>query len=86
VQIDIDGKRLGFRYPTEVNVTGDSGATLRALLPLLRRKEDRSWRAKIERSTADWWKTVEQRAMAPADRSTASASSGSCPRACPPTR
>jgi thiamine pyrophosphate-dependent acetolactate synthase large subunit-like protein len=35
VQIDLDGRMLGLRYPTEVNLVGDSGATLRALAPLL---------------------------------------------------
>ena len=48
VQIDIDGKFIGMRYPYEVNLVGDSAATLRALLPHLRRKEDRSWREGIE--------------------------------------
>ena len=33
VQIDIDGRRLGLRYPMEVNLVGDSALTLRALLP-----------------------------------------------------
>ena len=42
VQIDIDGRMLGIRYPMEVNLVGDSAETLRALLPLLERKEDRS--------------------------------------------
>ena len=36
VQIDIDGRMLGIRYPMEVNLVGDSAETLRALLPLLR--------------------------------------------------
>ena len=31
VQIDIDGKMLGIRYPMEVNLVGDSAETLRAL-------------------------------------------------------
>src|SRR3954470_4637582 len=44
VQIDIDGKMLGIRYPMEVNLVGDSRETLRALLPLLERKQDRAWR------------------------------------------
>ena len=35
---------LSIRYPMEVNLVGDSAATLRALLPLLRRKDDRRWR------------------------------------------
>jgi pyruvate dehydrogenase (quinone) len=65
VQIDLDGKRLGFRYPTEVNLVGDSGATLRALLPLLERK-DRGFRERVEGWTRDWWETVEARARADA--------------------
>jgi pyruvate dehydrogenase (quinone) len=35
VQIDVDGKALGGRYPTEVSLVGDSAETLRALLPQL---------------------------------------------------
>ncbi|SDT12643.1 thiamine pyrophosphate-requiring protein [Jiangella sp. DSM 45060] len=63
VQIDLDGSMLGMRYPTEVNLAGDAGATLRALLPLLRPAPDRSWRARVEESVADWWATVERQAM-----------------------
>src|SRR3954466_6211175 len=67
VQIDIDPRQLGLRYPMEVNLTGDSAETLRALLPLLERKEDRSWREQIESGVAQWWETLEARAMADAD-------------------
>jgi pyruvate dehydrogenase (quinone) len=42
VQIDIDGRMLSIRYPMEVSLVGDSRETLRALLPLLDRKEDRA--------------------------------------------
>jgi pyruvate dehydrogenase (quinone) len=63
VQIDIDAKMLSIRYPTEVNLVGDSAETLRALIPLLVRKEHRSWRKKIEEEVDDWWKTLEARAM-----------------------
>jgi pyruvate dehydrogenase (quinone) len=63
VQIDINGKWLGFRYPTEVNLVGDSKQTLQALIPLLQRKTDRSWREKVERGVERWWKVVEARAM-----------------------
>ena len=63
VQIDIDAKMLSIRYPTEVNLVGDSAETLRALIPLLTRKEDRSWRKKIEDGVAEWWKLLEARAM-----------------------
>jgi len=66
VQIDIDASMLGLRYPVEVNLHGDAGETLRALLPLLRRQNDRSWQEQIAASMKTWWRTVEERAMAPA--------------------
>ena len=67
VQIDIDPRMLGIRYPMELNLVGDSVQSLRALLPLLKRKEDRFWREKIESDIRDWWKTVEARAKMKAD-------------------
>ncbi|HSP33087.1 MAG TPA: thiamine pyrophosphate-requiring protein, partial [Thermoanaerobaculia bacterium] len=62
VQIDIDGRMLSIRYPMEVNLTGDSRETLRALLPLLKRKLNRKWREKLEDDVREWWKIVEARA------------------------
>jgi pyruvate dehydrogenase (quinone) len=62
IQIDIDGRMLGIRYPMELNLVGDSAQSLRALIPLLQRKKDRSWREKIESDVRDWWKVVEARA------------------------
>jgi pyruvate dehydrogenase (quinone) len=67
IQIDIDGRMLGIRYPTELNLIGDAAETLRVLLPYLERKTDRSWRQRIEREVADWWKILEARAMNAAD-------------------
>jgi pyruvate dehydrogenase (quinone) len=67
VQIDVDGRMIGIRYSMEVNLVGDSAATLRALLPLLERETDREWRQQIEESVADWWRTLEGRAMNEAD-------------------
>ncbi len=67
VQIDIDGRRLGIRYPDEVDLQGDAAATLRALAPLLTRKEDRSWRTQIESGVDSWWKVLDERAHAPAE-------------------
>jgi len=67
VQIDVDGTRIGMRYPTEVNLVGDAHATLRGLLPLLRRKDNRRWRAKIEKNVADWWESMARQAMVSAD-------------------
>ncbi|HET9669939.1 MAG TPA: thiamine pyrophosphate-requiring protein [Casimicrobiaceae bacterium] len=63
VQIDIDARLISIRYPMEVNLVGDSAATLRLLRPLLKRKQDRGWRETIEKNVAEWWKTLEERAM-----------------------
>jgi len=63
VQIDIDARLISIRYPMEVNLIGDSADTLRLLRPLLKRKQDRGWRETIEKNVADWWKTLEERAM-----------------------
>lgn len=63
VQIDIDGRMLSIRYPMEVPLVGDSAETLRALIPRLKRKTNRSWRRKIERNIVEWWKVLEARAL-----------------------
>ncbi|MFY9915423.1 MAG: thiamine pyrophosphate-requiring protein [Nocardioidaceae bacterium] len=63
VQIDIDASMIGMRYPYELNLVGDAAATLRALIPLLERKTDRSWREQIEKNVADWWQTMEDEAQ-----------------------
>jgi pyruvate dehydrogenase (quinone) len=63
VQIDIDGRLLGMRYsPTEANLVGDARDTLQALIPLLERKQDRSWRENIEQEVERWWKLMDARA------------------------
>jgi pyruvate dehydrogenase (quinone) len=67
VQIDIDGKFIGMRYPNELNLIGDAAATLRALLPHLRRKQDRSWRDGIEANVAQWWRSMDAEADVAAD-------------------
>ncbi|GJF11937.1 putative pyruvate decarboxylase [Mycolicibacterium cyprinidarum] len=67
VQIDRSGKWIGMRYPYELNLVGDAKTTLRALIPLLKRKDDRSWRNKIEKYVDKWWNTVQRTAMTDAD-------------------
>jgi pyruvate dehydrogenase (quinone) len=67
VQIDIDGRMVGMRYPMEVNLVGDSAETLRALIPLLHRREDRSFRQGIEEGIERWWKILDAQAHEPAD-------------------
>jgi pyruvate dehydrogenase (quinone) len=51
------------RYPYEINLVADAKAALRALIPKLRRKDDRSWRERIEADVARWWETMEMEAM-----------------------
>ena len=63
IQIDIDGRMLGLRYPTDINLQGDSRKTLRALIPLLTKKRDRSWQDKIAHEIEKWWELLEARAM-----------------------
>lgn len=67
VQIDLDGKMLGIRYPMDAMLQGDSKETLRALIPLLEKKEDRSWQQQIEKSIRQWEELLEARAMNKAD-------------------
>lgn len=63
VQIDLDPKMLGIRYPMELNLAGDSKETLRALLPMLRRKDDRAWQKEIAGNVEEWWELMEARAL-----------------------
>ena len=67
IQIDIDGKFIGMRYPNEVNLVGDAAATLRALIPHVKRQEDRSWREAIEAGVAGWWQSMDAEADVAAD-------------------
>src|SRR5438270_4685440 len=48
VQIDRDAARLGLRYPIDIGLCGDSAATLEVLLPMLERRQDRSFLEKAQ--------------------------------------
>jgi len=62
VQIDIDARMLGIRYPMELNLAGDARDTLQALIPLLERKQDRSWQEEIAGSVERWWRILDDQA------------------------
>ena len=62
VQVDISPRALSLRYPMEVPLHGDARETLRALLPMLKERSDRSWQKDIEESVRDWWALLEERA------------------------
>jgi pyruvate dehydrogenase (quinone)/pyruvate oxidase len=61
VQIELDPMRVGLRYPVEVGLVGDSRRTLQALLPLLRRNDDRRFLEKAQSSMREWWRLIEER-------------------------
>jgi pyruvate dehydrogenase (quinone) len=54
VQVDVDPTRVGTRLPTDVPLVGDVARTLEALLPLLRRREDRAHLVRYQEKMNDW--------------------------------
>jgi len=54
VQIEVDPVRAGGRIATEVPLVGDAADTLRSLLPLLVRKEDRAFLETAQAAMVDW--------------------------------
>jgi pyruvate dehydrogenase (quinone) len=63
VQIDIDGRLVGMRYPMEASLVGDARDTLQELIPQLERKEERGWREEIEAEVERWWEVLGEQAM-----------------------
>jgi pyruvate dehydrogenase (quinone) len=66
VQIDLDGRALGSRYPTEVNLVGDSAQTLRLLLPRLESKATGRFQERLRGLIQDSRREQEQTALADA--------------------
>jgi pyruvate dehydrogenase (quinone)/pyruvate oxidase len=62
VQIDIDPKRIGLRYPVEVGIVGDATRSLAALLPLLKRNKHRGFLQAAQAGMKDWGKLMDERA------------------------
>jgi pyruvate dehydrogenase (quinone) len=61
VQIDIEPRRIGMRHPVEVGLVGDCKAVLAALLPLIERKNDRSFLQTSQERMQDWNALMENR-------------------------
>jgi pyruvate dehydrogenase (quinone)/pyruvate oxidase len=61
VQIDDRPERLGLRYPVDIGLAGDAIATLRELIPLLVRNDNREFLEQAQRGMADWWALMEER-------------------------
>jgi pyruvate dehydrogenase (quinone) len=60
IQIDLKADRIGLRYPVEVGLVADVKATLGAMLPLIRRKGDRSFLTEAQQRMFDWNGTLER--------------------------
>jgi pyruvate dehydrogenase (quinone)/pyruvate decarboxylase len=65
VQIDIKATHIGLKYPIEVGLTGDMKATLAALLPLLSRKEDRTFLTNSQERMKVWNAFLDREAITP---------------------
>ncbi|HKY68262.1 MAG TPA: thiamine pyrophosphate-requiring protein [Acidimicrobiales bacterium] len=66
VQVDIDGRHVGMRYPTEVNLVGDAGPTLERVLARLGAPDGgsrREWRHRVEGWVEEWRQELERRAL-----------------------
>ncbi len=61
VQIDINPERIGLRYPVEIGLVGRSKDVLAALLPSIKRKDDRGFLESAQRDMADWRRIMEAR-------------------------
>jgi pyruvate dehydrogenase (quinone) len=62
VQIDREPSRIGLRFPVEVGLCGDAKATLQTLLPLIRRRQDRSFLERAQSGMAEWRELLRDRA------------------------
>jgi pyruvate dehydrogenase (quinone) len=62
VQLDLDPTRIGLRYPVEVGLVGDCPRTLRALIPMLTKKKDRSFLKTAQDGMKEWNALLHERA------------------------
>ncbi|HEY4308056.1 MAG TPA: thiamine pyrophosphate-dependent enzyme [Pirellulales bacterium] len=62
VQIDIDASRIGLRHPAEIGLVGDCRRVLDELLPLIGRKEDRSFLESAQKGMQGWNELLLSRA------------------------
>jgi pyruvate oxidase len=60
IQIDIDPTQIGKRYPVDVGLAGDAGATLSWLTEHVSRKEDRQFLEKNQERMNKWWEKLEK--------------------------
>jgi pyruvate dehydrogenase (quinone)/pyruvate oxidase len=61
VQIELDPKRVGLRYPVDVGLVGDSKRVLSELLPLLRKNNSGKFLETAQKSMREWRELMNDR-------------------------
>ena len=61
VQIELDPKRVGLRYPVEVGLVGDSKRVLSELLPLLKKNDSGKFLESAQKSMREWRDLMNER-------------------------
>jgi pyruvate dehydrogenase (quinone)/pyruvate oxidase len=61
VQIELDPKRVGLRYPVDAGLVGDSRRVLSELLPLLRKNDSSKFLEAAQDAMKDWRALMEER-------------------------
>ena len=61
IQIDMEPARIGLRYPVDVGLVGQCWDVLRALLPLIRPKSDRTFLLSAQARMKKWNDLMEER-------------------------
>ncbi|MCV7168523.1 thiamine pyrophosphate-requiring protein [Mycobacterium manitobense] len=61
VQIDIEARVVGAKYPVEAPVIGDAAHALSALLPMLTRHDDRGWQRRVHDWARHWDEVASDR-------------------------
>jgi pyruvate dehydrogenase (quinone) len=61
IQVDRDPTRIGLRHPVEVGLIGDCATVLRALLPMIEHKKNRSFLEKSQKRMTAWNELMEKR-------------------------
>ena len=61
VQIELDPRRIGLRFPVEVGLVGDSRRVLRELMPRLSPRADKTFLKEAQAGMQDWREAMEKR-------------------------
>ena len=61
VQIDVEARVVGAKYPVEAPVIGDAAHVLSALLPMLTPKDDRDWQRRVHDWVRHWTEIAADR-------------------------